>query len=127
MSINSGIDLVEVKRLKKAIDKWKDKFIKRVFTDKEISYSKDRRFYYQHLAARFATKEAVLKAFGNEWSKFINWKDVEVLNQKNGKPEIKLYGYLKDLKRKKKIRDISVSISHTKNYAIANCVLIKDD
>ena len=127
MSINSGIDMVEVKRLKKAIDKWKDRFIKRVFTDREVNYSENRRFYYQHLAARFATKEAVFKAFGGKGSKFINWRDVEVLNQKNGKPEIKLYGYLKDLKIKKKIRDISVSISHTKNYAIANCVLIEDD
>ena len=126
MDIKSGIDIIEVKRIKRAVDRWNNKFIKRVFTDKEINYSKDKRFYYQHLAARFATKEAVLKAFGEGFNKFINWKDIEVLNQKNGKPEVKLYGYLRDLKEKKKIKNITVSISHTRNYAVANCVLIKE-
>ena len=126
MNISSGVDLVEVSRIKEAVKRWNSKFLGKIFTAKEIDYSKDKRFYYQHLAARFATKEAVLKAFGQGWNGFIKWKNIEVLNQENGKPEIRLYGYLKDLKAKQKVRDISISISHTKDLAIANCVLIKD-
>lgn len=127
MSIETGIDLIEVKRIRGAIEKWPNRFTKRVFTDKEINYSKSKRFFYQHLAARFAIKEAVLKAFGEGWNRFINWKDIEILNQGNGRPEVKLYGHLDDLKKRYKVKNISVSISHTKDYAIANCILVKND
>jgi holo-[acyl-carrier protein] synthase len=127
MKISSGVDLIEVNRVSEAINKWKDRFLRRLFTDSEIRYSAGKKFYNQHLAARFAAKEAVLKAFGIGWSRFVKWKDVEILNKKNGKPQIRLHGYLKTLKKEKKIKDIAVSISHTKDYAIANCVLLRND
>ncbi|MCK5306852.1 MAG: holo-ACP synthase [Candidatus Omnitrophica bacterium] len=125
MIINSGIDLIEVKRIKKAANRWGNKFIKRVFTDEEISYSKEKKFFYQHLAARFAAKEAVLKAFGEGWRGFVRWKDVEVLKNKDGKPHIEVYGYLRELKNEKMIKSISISLSHTKDYAVANCILVR--
>lgn len=124
MVLNTGIDIIEVDRVRRAVKKWGDNFLKKVFTDKEIKYSSRRRFAYQHLAARFATKEAVLKAFGGGWSRTLPWKDVEIVNNKNGKPEIMLYREARRLYDKKGIEKIVVSMSHTKNYAVANAILI---
>ncbi|PIU41517.1 MAG: holo-[acyl-carrier-protein] synthase [Candidatus Omnitrophica bacterium CG07_land_8_20_14_0_80_42_15] len=123
MIVGTGIDIVEVKRVKYAIDKWGNGFLKKVFTDEEIKYAKKRRFIFEHLAARFALKEAVLKAFG--YDKLSDWKNIEISNAKSGKPEIKLHGNLNKLKRVKKISEIMVSMSHTKNYAVANAILAR--
>ncbi|MEE8359997.1 MAG: holo-ACP synthase [Candidatus Omnitrophota bacterium] len=125
--MGSGIDIVEVKRIKRAVEKWGDSFLKKVFTDRELDYANSKRFAYQHLAARFATKEAVLKAFGGGWSRTLPWKDVEVVNDKNGKPEIIVHGEAKKVYNKRKIERILVSMSHTKEHAIANAILVTSD
>lgn len=125
MVLDTGLDIIEVERVRKAVKKWGDNFLKKVFTDSEIKYANSRRFTYQHLAARFATKEAVLKAFGGGWSRNLPWKDVEIINDKNGKPKIRLYRAAKKLYGIKKIGRIVVSMSHTKNYAVANAILVK--
>ncbi len=125
MIIGSGVDIVEVARIKKAVKKWGEGFIEKVFTKNELAYSHNKRYAYQHLAARFATKEAVLKAFGGGWLRTLPWKDVEVINDGSGKPNIKLHGEAKVLKKKKKISHIVISISHTKNYAVASAILEK--
>ncbi|MDP1853828.1 MAG: holo-ACP synthase [Candidatus Omnitrophota bacterium] len=113
--IGTGIDIVEVKRLKQSIKKWGDLFLNRVFTDKEIAYAKSKRFVYEHLAGRFAAKEAVIKAAGG--GKFA-FKDIEVANNQTGKPLISL------AKNNKKYK-ISVSISHIKDYAVASAIITK--
>ncbi|MDB4349879.1 holo-ACP synthase [Omnitrophica bacterium] len=125
MVLGSGVDIIEVERVKEAVKKWGDSFLKKIFTDKEIKYANSKRFVSQHLAARFATKEAVLKAFGGGWTRTLPWKDVEIINDKNGKPEIKLYREAKKIYDKKKIEKIVVSMSHTKSYAVANAILVK--
>lgn len=125
MILGSGVDIIEVDRVRRAIKRWGDAFLRKVFTDREIRYSKGRRFAYQHLAARFATKEAVLKAFGGGWTRTLPWKDVEIVNDRNGKPEIRLHGEAKKIYDKKSIQKIVVSMSHTKAYAIANAILVK--
>ncbi len=124
MILGSGVDIVEVERIRKAIKKYGDDFLRKIFTDNEINYSNKRRFVYQHLAARFATKEAVLKAFGGGWLRNLPWKDVEIINDKNGKPEIRLSGEAKKVFSRKNLKKIVVSISHTKNYAVANAILV---
>lgn len=125
MVLGSGVDIIEVERVKQAIEKWGDSFLKKVFTEKEIRYSNRKRFAYQHLAARFATKEAVLKAFGGGWTRTLPWKNVEIVNDKNGKPEICLSGEAKKIYDRKHIDKIVVSMSHTKVYAVANAILVK--
>jgi holo-[acyl-carrier protein] synthase len=120
----SGVDIVEVKRIKTAVKKWGDNFLKKVFTPNELNYAHSKRYVYQHLAARFATKEAVLKAFGGGWIRTLPWKDVEVINDKNGKPEVRLYREAKSIYKKKKIDKIVVSMSHTKDHAVANAILV---
>ena len=121
-----GVDIVEIARIKSAILRWKESFLKRIFTDNEINYSKAKKFSYQHLAARFAAKEAVLKAIGDSSLQRIEWHDVEVLNDEFGKPTIRLWGEAKKIKDQKKISEIIVSMSHTRSYAVANAILIKD-
>ena len=123
MIVGTGIDIVEVKRVKDAAHKWGDGFLKKIFTDKEISYARERRFSSEHLAARFAAKEAVLKAFGeNRW---IDWKNIETFNAETGKPSIRLHGYLEELKRERGVGEVVVTMSHTKDYALANVILTR--
>ncbi len=114
MIYGSGIDIIEVERISKAVKKWGKDFLEHVFTKEEIEYSQNRHDPSQHLAARFAAKEAVLKAFGD--NAHITWKDIQIFKDKNGKP-ICVY---KDKRFKKKIL---ISISHTKNYAVASAII----
>lgn len=114
MITGTGVDITEVSRLKKAIEKWGDDFTKRVFTKNELENAKTRGSIYQHLAGRFAAKEAIFKALGNNR---LTWQDVEILNDKDGKPHCKI------LNKKAENSNILVSISHVKNYAVANAVI----
>ena len=123
MKINCGTDIIETKRMKNAVKKWKQAFLDRIFTNKEIEYSLGRKFYFEHLAARFAAKEAVFKAFGEGFSS-ANFKDVEIINDKNGMPCVFLKGPMKKLSQRKKVKQITVSMSHTRDYAQATAILI---
>ena len=125
MIIGSGIDIVEVFRMRDAISKWGDNFLSKIFTKREIRYSVARRFSHQHFAARFAAKEAVVKAFGEPRKFPIKWTDIEVLNDREGKPVIEFHDDALKLKKMKKVNEIIVSMSHSKNYAIANVMLLK--
>ncbi len=114
MILGSGIDIIEVERIKQAVKRWGNSFLRHVFTDEEIDYANQHRFPYQHFAARFAAKEAVLKAFGD--NAHISWKDIRIMNDKFGKP-VCIY---KDKKFKK---EILISIAHTENYAVASAII----
>lgn len=126
MIFGIGTDIVEVFRMRDAIAKWGDNFLSKIFTPREISYSNARRFSHQHFAARFAAKEAVVKAFGEPRKHPIQWTDIEVLNDKEGKPVIEFHDDALRLKKKKKVDEVIVSMSHSKNYAIANVILLRD-
>ena len=108
-----GIDLIEVGRIKKIAEK-NPKFLERIFTSREVSYCQGKKNKYQHLAARFAAKEAFFKAIGRR----INWKDVELFNLPSGKPQL-------EIKSKERFSFIEahVSISHLKEYAVAIVIL----
>lgn len=120
-----GVDIVEVYRMREAVTKWGKEFLTKIFTDREIDYSNARRFSYQHFAARFAAKEAVVKAIGEPRKFPIRWTDIEVINDEEGKPVIEFRGDALKLKKRKKIGDIILSMSHSKNYAVANAIIIK--
>ena len=122
MKITCGTDIIEIERVKESIENLGEKFLERVYTKKEIEYCESKKKQkYQHYAARFAAKEALFKAIS--WKledKYeICWKDIEVLNNNQGRPELKLIGV--DLKN---IENIDISISHCKNYAVANVVVL---
>ena len=113
MIIRTGIDIIEIDRIEKAIERWGDHFLSHVFTKEEIAYSKARKFPAQHFAVRFAAKEAVYKALGD---KKVSWKDVVILNDSDGRPQCVL-------KNKKTKNRIIISLSHSKHYAVANAIV----
>ncbi|MCM8761112.1 MAG: holo-ACP synthase [Candidatus Omnitrophica bacterium] len=125
MISGTGVDIVEIDRVRDAIERWGEGFLTRIFTTREIHYSKSRRFSYQHFAARFAAKEAVIKAFGEPQKHPLQWTDIEVLNDREGRPTIQFHNDALKVKKKKKIRDVIVSMSHSKEYAIANVILLR--
>lgn len=121
MKIKCGTDIIEIKRIKESIETLGDKFIKRVFTKEEIEYCEGKKNQkYQHYAARFAAKEAAFKAVSYQLNdKYtVKWTDFETINDAEGRPRINIYN------EKIKIRDIDVSISHSKEFAIANVVIL---
>jgi holo-[acyl-carrier protein] synthase len=111
MTKGVGIDIVEISRFKQAVDRWGDVFLNRVFTEGEIKYSMQKRFPYQHLAARFAAKESIIKAFGKNP---VSFKEIEIINDKFGKPSCRI---------SKKKNHINLSIAHTDKYAVATAVI----
>jgi len=124
MIVGIGTDIVEVKRLKAVVKKFKKEFLKKIFTDNELAYSYEKKFPYLHLAARFAAKEAVFKAFGDGLLKGGSWRDIEIKNNSTGKPVVKLNGKAKKVKLKRSIQKVIISLAHTKNYATATAILI---
>lgn len=127
MKISCGTDIIEIERIKDSIEKLGDKFINKVFTLKEIEYCESKgKQKYQHYAARFAAKEAAFKAIS--WKlkdKYeISWKDVEVENDEQGRPKLNLIN--RNLKGIDNMENMDISISHCKQYAIANVVILNE-
>ena len=124
MKIACGTDIIEIDRIKKAIDDMQDKFLNKIFTKEEIDYcEKHKDNKYEHYAARFAVKEATYKAANKIAPEdTIDWQKYFVVNLDGGKPEITI----KDEILKGRIVDIDVSISHCKDYAMATTVIIYD-
>ena len=123
MKIKTGIDIIEIERIKQSIEETDGKFCERVYTKKEIEYCESKKAQkYQHYAARFAAKEAVFKAISQflESNYDIEWKEIEILNDENGRPYVNL------LKDNIILDGIDISISHCKSYAIANVVIYKE-
>lgn len=125
MIVGTGIDIVEISRFRKAKKKWGRGFLNKIFTKNEIEYSRKRRFQDQHFAARFAAKEAVLKSFGEKLSSIRNWQDIEILNDKSGKPYIRFHRSAKRLKTKEKIGRVILSMAHCRDHAVANAILTR--
>ena len=123
MIVGIGVDLVKISRIEKAGNGHQG-FIDRVFTQKEQEYCKRQKFPAQHYAARFASKEAVLKAFGTGLSAGMKWTDIEVLHGEGGGPIVNISGAAKDLADLKGVKQILLSYSHDEGYAVAHAVLI---
>lgn len=122
MNVTCGTDIIEIDRVKDAIEKTGDKFLKRVFTKKEIEYCEGKKgMKYQHYAARFAAKEAVFKAVSDALNKTedIGWTDIEIINNEVGKPQVTFLNI-----EIINLENIDISISHCKQYATANVVAV---
>jgi holo-[acyl-carrier protein] synthase len=122
MIVGIGVDLVKIDRIDKA-GKNHGGFLERLFTDREREYCSRQKFPAQHYAARFAAKEAVLKAIGTGWSAGIKWTDMEVLHGEGGGPIVNLTGRVKDLIDLKGVKQVFLSYSHDGGYAVAHVVL----
>jgi len=122
--IAHGIDLVDFPRIQKMLDSHGDRFLNRIFTAAEQQYAHANKNGIEKLAGRFAAKEAVLKLMGTGWRGKIAWTDIEVTNNKTGQPRVTLTGEVKNIADNLGISRISVSITHTANFAIASAVAL---
>ena len=126
MKISCGTDIIEIERIQKAIETMGEKFLQTIFTPKEIEYCESKKAQkYQHYAARFAAKEATLKAIScyldDKYS--ISWQDIEVNNDKDGRPSITITESVDGLDLTS-IESIDISLSHCKEYAVANVAVL---
>jgi len=117
--IGIGTDIVECLRIAKMIERHGEMFINRVYTELEIAYCRERKEATQHYAGRWAAKEAVLKAIGTGWVKGISWRDVEVRNDRAGRPSIRFRGGARDKVEQLGIGRMLISISHCRSHATA--------
>jgi holo-[acyl-carrier protein] synthase len=123
--IAHGIDLVDFPRINELIKRHGDRFLDRIFTAAEQKYADANKNNVEKLAGRFAAKEAVLKLLGTGWRGKIAWTDIEVVNSPTGQPQVKLTGEVKKIADKLKIKNISISITHTANFAICSAVALR--
>ena len=119
-----GIDLVDCPRIEEMVKRHGERFVDRVFTADEQAYAEANKNSIEKLAGRFAAKEAILKLIGTGWRGKIAWTDIEVINNPAGQPEVTLSGEVEKLADKLGIKHISVSITHTANFAIASAVAL---
>lgn len=117
-----GVDLVEVARIARLIEEQSDRFLQRVYTPREQQHGRDSRRWAEHLAARFAAKEAALKAIGTGWRYGIAWTDVEVVTDGEGKPGLVVTGKAAEFARARGIEGWLVSLSHTETTAMATVI-----
>jgi len=117
-----GIDLVDCGRLAEIVERHGRHFLERVYTAGELAYCRRRKREIEHLAGRFAAKEAVLKVLGTGWRKGISWRDVEVSNAPSGEPSVRLTGHCREIADQRGLASILISISHTPSHAIASAV-----
>lgn len=121
MNVSSiGTDIEEIGRVKQLCERWGDRFLNRIFTLHEIGYCNSLADKYGSIAARFAAKEAILKAIGTGLSQGIRWKDIEILNNKNGKPIVKLHGKAREFADEE---NVLISLSHARTYVVAMAVI----
>jgi len=117
-----GIDMVECSRIAESIERHGERFLNRVFTLAERDYCNVRKRCIEHLAGRFAAKEAVMKLLGTGWAKGVTWTDIEVRNETTGQPRIHLTGISKQLADEMGFTEILISISHVSSHAIASAI-----
>lgn len=126
MILGTGIDLAEVDRIRAAIERYGDKFIQRIYTPKEIAYVQRKANKYERYAARFAAKEAGMKAIGTGWRHGITWQDFEVTNLPSGRPTISFHGAAARFAEKMGVLRAHLSLTHTAQYGQAFLILEGD-
>jgi holo-[acyl-carrier protein] synthase len=123
MIVGMGVDIAEVLRVQGAIERYGARFLNRVFTPAEIHYCESKANRYERFAARFAAKEAALKAIGTGWKLGVTWQDVEVVRLPSGKPTMQFHGKAAEFAQRLGAKSASVSLSHTEQIAIAQVSL----
>ena len=125
--VGTGIDLVEVARIRQVLEQWQDRFTLRVFLEAECRYCESRPHPWMHYAVRFAVKEAVAKAFGTGISPELGWQDIEVVaDPATRAPSVRFSPKGKTLVNRRGIGRVLVSLSHTHDYAMAQAILVED-
>ncbi|MHC5082834.1 MAG: holo-ACP synthase [Planctomycetota bacterium] len=124
--IAHGIDLVDFNRIEQMLEKHDERFLKRVFTERECADADNVKNRVEKLAGRFAAKEAVMKLIGTGWRDGIAWTDIEVVNNKLGQPIVTIGGKVKEFADQQGVEQITLSITHTSNFAMASAVALAE-
>jgi holo-[acyl-carrier protein] synthase len=125
MIVGTGVDLAEVHRIRESIERFGDRFTERIYTEREIAYVQKKVNRYERYAARFAAKEAGMKAIGTGWRRGIQWKDFEVANLPSGRPTLLLHGEAERIAQTMGVTAIHLSLTHTAENALAYVILEK--
>lgn len=123
MIVGTGIDIAEVPRIAESISRFGDRFLRRVFTQGEMQYCDSKANSVERYAARFAAKEAAMKALGTGWNHGVRWVDVEVFREPGRRPTIRFHGQAAEFAARLHTRNVSLSMSHTQQQAIASVIL----
>lgn len=123
MIVGTGIDIAEVPRIRQAIDRFGQRFLERIFTAAEMRYCDSKANRIERYAARFAAKEAAMKALGTGWNHGVRWVDCEVVRAPGGRPTMTFHGKAGEFAAKLRVRNAALSISHTEQLAIAQVIL----
>lgn len=124
--LGTGIDIVEVARIRHSLEKFGERFLQRCFLPGEVAYCRSMKFPERHFAARFAAKEAVSKAFGTGIGKALGWRDIEICRRDSGEPFVVLHGKAVALAQTRGVRAVWVSLTHCNDYAVAQAIVIGD-
>jgi len=123
MIVGTGVDLAEVPRIRASIERFGARFVDRIYTPAEIAYVERKANRYERYAARFAAKEAGMKAIGTGWKHGVAWRDFEVANLPSGKPTLRLHGVAAQVAGKLGVKNISLSLTHTAAVGLAHVIL----
>ncbi|HUI55536.1 MAG TPA: holo-[acyl-carrier-protein] synthase [Bryobacteraceae bacterium] len=123
MIVGTGVDLAEVPRIRASIERYGSRFLDRVYTPAEIAYVERKANRYERYAARFAAKEAGMKAIGTGWRHGVRWRDFEVANLASGKPTLRFHGVAARVVEKLGVRNVALSITHTAELGMAHVIL----
>jgi holo-[acyl-carrier protein] synthase len=123
MILGTGIDIAEVPRIRQSIARFGDRFLRRIYTEGEIRYCDSKANRVERYAARFAAKEAAMKALGTGWSHGVRWRDCEVSRMPGGRPTIIFYGKAGEIAARLGMKHAALSLSHTAEQAIAQVIL----
>jgi holo-[acyl-carrier protein] synthase len=119
----TGVDLAEVPRIQASIERFGEKFIQRIYTPREIAYVERKANKFERYAARFAAKEAGMKAIGTGWRRGVRWQDFEVANLPSGKPTLLLHGVAAEFAERLGVKNVSLSLTHTRELGMAHVIL----
>ena len=125
MIVGTGIDIAEVPRIREVIERHGERFLKRIFTEGEIQYCESKANRVERYAARFAAKEAGMKALGTGWNHGVRWRDLEVARKPGGRPTLVLHGKAAEFAAKLGATNIALSLTHTAEQAFAQVILEK--
>ncbi len=123
MILGTGVDIAEVPRIRESIERFGDRFLRRIFTEGEIRYCEQKATRFESYAARFAAKEAGMKALGTGWSRGVRWRDIEVVRPKGQRPTIQFHGEAAAIAAKLGTKNIALSLTHTSEQALAHVIL----
>jgi holo-[acyl-carrier protein] synthase len=123
MILGTGVDLAEVHRIRASIERFGERFVRRIYTAAEIAYVERKANRYERYAARFAAKEAGMKAIGTGWKHGVTWQDFEVENLPSGKPTLRFHGVAAQIADGVGVRNVSLSLTHTSELGMAHVIL----